>query len=87
MKSKKLLLLVSERRERIKITRKGKRSPDRMICEPCGQEVDWLSIRETAEVMNIDAEEVKQEIKNGRFDFRLTEEDKIVICPNSLFDN
>lgn len=60
---KKAIFSISEKKEKIVIRYKRKRNAFVAICEECGKPIDWLTVKEAAELTGKNSEEIRQELK------------------------
>ena len=86
MKTRKGFFIQTEKYERIRIQRKSKQKLLKSFCDRCGKEVEWLEFGEVLAITNMKKEELKTLIAEGIFDFYLTDEGRLLICKESLFN-
>lgn len=85
MNSKKVFLVISEKRERITLRRRSKKVIDREFCRNCRMKVDWLNFEEVLLLTEKGSEEVRRNCENGKFDYRIAPDGYVLICLNSIF--
>ena len=85
MKSKKVFLVISEKRERITVSRKTKRAVHREFCQNCQKKVEWLKFEEVLSLTEKKPDEIRKDFENGKFDYQVADDGRILICLNSIF--
>lgn len=83
MAKRKVYLEFSEKRERIRIRRSRKQTTLEPFCRKCRQEVEWLTLTETAELTGRPLAEIRDQLENGQLDMQITDDGLLYICSRS----
>ena len=80
MPLKKGMFLISEKRTRITITRRRKKSVVRAYCKHCGKEVDWMPFEEACEILD------RKLLASDSSNFEVLETDKgeTLVCEEAV---
>ncbi len=85
MESKKVFLVISEKREKITIRHRSKKVITREFCQICKKRVSWLTFEEVLQLTEKTFDEIKHDCENGQLDFQVTADGQVLICSNSFF--
>ena len=83
-KMKKRFFIYSEKHEKTVIRFSSKRQIFNGMCEKCGKKVEWLNLEKASLITGKRIEEIKRGIEIGEFDFRTTDDNRLLVCLNSI---
>lgn len=78
--------IYSEKYEKTVIRHRSKRTIFNAVCEKCGGQVEWLTLEEVSNATGKPVEQIRRDVANGEFDFRITENDQLLVCGNSILE-
>lgn len=84
MPKRKEIFIETRRSERITIIRWDTPKIAESYCSVCGHVVEWVTVNEASARTGIGVEQIRGGVEEGRFEIRISQADRLLVCADSL---